>query len=232
MNRNSNAKVQFDPAAQFAAALSLWNACERAAVDEQINLSACFGGGDQFMREVIRIGTLFEQWSCRYVDFENIEDVWPYLLEEHFGVECLASVGLQALPEFDEEDCLRVGICLRLPFVWGEDLPVPLCLKADSPLKHSAFSSFRIETMRDRLDDNQPVPFRSGEEPFDESFGPRYFSLFGSEVSGKLEHIADRATFGEVLALAKNLVPEIVFRSLPTQKFRRSSKPKFKREGA
>ena len=77
-----------DPAAVFAAATSLWRECQKqAATEPGVNLSDCYGGMDSLMREVMRIATLFETWSCSHVRFEELNDVWPYLLEDRFGRE-------------------------------------------------------------------------------------------------------------------------------------------------
>jgi hypothetical protein len=67
-----------DPAAVFAAAFSLWEACQACANrDAGLNLSECYNGMDQFMREVMRVGNFFESWSCGHVDFDQPPDVWP-----------------------------------------------------------------------------------------------------------------------------------------------------------
>ena len=71
-----------DSAAVFGAALSIWQACrETAARDPHLNLSDCYNGMDEFMREVMRVGKCFEDWACRHVAFEELADVWPYFLE-------------------------------------------------------------------------------------------------------------------------------------------------------
>ena len=106
-----------DPAAVFAAASSLWREChEQAAAGPRVNLSDCYGGMDGLMREVMRIAALFEAWSCNHVLFEELDDVWPYLLEDRFGRECLSVFLPDGLSEFDESDCRRVAARLRLRF--------------------------------------------------------------------------------------------------------------------
>ena len=58
---NSNSEVAADPAAVFACANSLWEECRKAALqDETLDLSSAYSGWDQLMREVMRIGDLFE----------------------------------------------------------------------------------------------------------------------------------------------------------------------------
>ena len=67
---------QADPAAVFASAHSLWQACHEAAEnDPSLNLSDVFNGMDEMMREVMRIGDLFENWACMHVVFEQL--VYP-----------------------------------------------------------------------------------------------------------------------------------------------------------
>ena len=106
-----------DPAAIFATATSLWQECHNhAKTDPSINLSDAYSGIDGLMREVIRIATLFEFWACEHVDFDQLTDVWPYMLEDRFGKECLSILLAENLSDFDEHDCRRVAARLRLTF--------------------------------------------------------------------------------------------------------------------
>ena len=70
--------------------------------------------------------------------------------------------------------------------------------------------------MRDSLDDGDVVPFVADDDPFDGEFGERYFALYGVGEDGKLEHVADRKTYGEILNLAQKLAPGIGFPGTPT----------------
>ena len=104
-----------DPAAIFAVATSLWKECHKhAAADRNINLSDAYSGIDGLMREVIRIATLYESWACKHVDFDQLTDVWPYMLEDRFGKECLSILLVENLSDFDEHDCRRVAARLKL----------------------------------------------------------------------------------------------------------------------
>lgn len=106
-----------DPAAIFAIATSLWDECHKhAAADHSINLSDAYSGIDGLMREVMRIATLFESWASEHVDFDQLTDVWPYMLEDRFGKECLSILLTENLSNFDEHDCCRVAARLRLTF--------------------------------------------------------------------------------------------------------------------
>ena len=106
-----------DPAAIFAISTSLWRECHKhSAADRSINLSDAYSGMDGFMREIMRIATQFETWACRNVDFTQLTDVWPYLLEDRFGKECLSVLLAEKLSDFDEHDCRRVASRLRLAF--------------------------------------------------------------------------------------------------------------------
>ena len=106
-----------DPAAIFAIASSLWQECHKhAAKDQRICLSDAYSGMDGLMREVMRIATLFEKWSCLHVDFTKLDEPWPYLLQDHFGQECLSVLLSENLAEFDDHDCQRVAGRLRLIF--------------------------------------------------------------------------------------------------------------------
>lgn len=104
-----------DPAAVFAIAISLWRECHaQIQADSSLNLSDAYSGMDGLMREVMRIANLFETWSCKHVDFKRLNDVWPYLLEDRFGVECLHVLLPDNLAEFDESDCRRIAARMRL----------------------------------------------------------------------------------------------------------------------
>ena len=105
-----------DPAAVFAEATSLWTAChEMAARDRELDLSECYNGMDQLMREVMRIADSFERWACRFVWFEELDDVWPYLMAVQFGSACLDTIKAGELTSFIETDCARVAARLGLP---------------------------------------------------------------------------------------------------------------------
>ena len=107
--------LKTDPAAVFAIAISIWRACHNCAGrDETLNLSDSYGGIDGLMREVMRIAVLFEAWSCAHVDFDELDEVWPYLLEDRFGRGCVSILAPDRLLDFDERDCQRIAAKLRL----------------------------------------------------------------------------------------------------------------------
>jgi len=81
MCTNANSATSLpDPASVFACALSLWQACNKHADEEKLNLSDFYNGMDQFMREAMRVANLFEAWACLHIEFNDLEDVWPYVL--------------------------------------------------------------------------------------------------------------------------------------------------------
>src|SRR4051794_15373678 len=93
-----------DPAAVFATAFSLWEACYKAATDNpNLNLSDAYNGYDELMREVMRIGDLFESWACDNVDFEAFAEVWPYMLGDRFGKTCLGLIPPTNLSGFNAD---------------------------------------------------------------------------------------------------------------------------------
>lgn len=78
-------EIQSDPAAEFAVAISVYKGLtDRVVAGEDLDLSEPFQGGDEFMRTCVHLGKQFEAWACHNVDFEQLVDVWPYLLEEKF----------------------------------------------------------------------------------------------------------------------------------------------------
>jgi hypothetical protein len=210
------ATVEPDSAAVFAMALSLWEVCEKRWRETNFDISDCYNGVDQFMREVMRIANQFENWACHHVNFNEFNEVWAYYLGDNFGKTCLDILPMNCLMDFSKDDCLRVAMSLRLPVVSDGRLPVPIDMTALNPVPGAAFKKFRIQTVRNTLEDDEPTPFVAGDDPFDENFGSFYFSLYGVETSGVLEHIADRHNYEDVLNLAQKLAPLITFPVSPT----------------
>lgn len=105
-----------DPAAIFAITVSLRAACEaREKLDESLNLGAAYAGVDGFWRELVRVASLFEDWACKHLAFEHLEENWPYFLEDHFGRAFLGVMDAASLATFQGDDCLRVAMRLSLP---------------------------------------------------------------------------------------------------------------------
>lgn len=205
-----------DPAAVFAVALSVWEAVhEHRSRYPEFNISDAYNGGDEFMRVVMRIGHQFEEWACVHVVFEETDEVWPYDLEDRFGAACLATMGAGALASFAEADCLRVAWRLGLPLRADGKLPIPVSISAQNPVTGSEFRAFRIQTFRRPIDDDSVEAFTTSDEVCDDEFGPPEFGLYGVDASGLLEHIADRATYLEALALARKLAPGLKMPDCP-----------------
>jgi hypothetical protein len=215
-SRDASGQQGADPAAVFGAAISLYLACKgRARSDVRVNLSDGYGGLDQFMREVMRVATLFEEWACSHIAFSELEDVWPYLVEDRFGSACLENVFPDAPNRFDETDCLRVAMYLELPIRFDDKLPLPIEVTARNSIGGSGFRDFKIQTMRGSIDGENTVPYRCGDEPYDDNFGAPYFALFCIGHDGLAEHIADRATYAETIELLRKLVPNVDFPQKP-----------------
>lgn len=132
---------------------------------------------DQFIREIMRIANLFENWACDHVNFNEFDEVWAYYLGDNFGRSCLAVLPLNCLMEFGEADCLRVALNLRLPVILDEKLAIPLDLIATNPIAQAGFRAFRIQTIRNSIEDGCVVPFVADDDPFDEELGKQYFGL-------------------------------------------------------
>jgi len=208
----SDASEQPDPAAVFGCALSLWHECKKLNTGaERLNLSECYNGWDEFMRVIMQAATRFENWASLHIAFDNFDDVWPYMMEDKFGAACVSAMGAENLAHFDDNDCLRVAMLLGLPVKYSAGLPVPIDRVATNPVAGSVFQSFRIQTVRDSLEDEITEPFTLDDEPFDENFGAPYFGLYGVDADGLLEHIADRRNYAEAVSLAQKLAPGIAF---------------------
>jgi len=205
-----------EPAAVFAISHSLWQTCmQQAANCPKLNLSDAYAGMDGLMREVMRIAAQFETWACHHIAFDEMDEVWPYLLQDKFGECCLAITMPDALTEFDESDCLRVALQMRLPIRLCESLPVPLDLLANNPVSDSGFVAFRIQTTRWSHEDESMSPFASGEDPFDAGFDQPVFGVYGVNRDGRMEHIADRVSYAMALDLAQKIAPGIAFPTAP-----------------
>lgn len=202
-----------DPAAIFACAKSLHEACIRRSEQEPgLCLSDAYNGMDQFMRELMRVGDLFENWCCEHVEFEAMEEVWSYLLEERFGAVCLEVVDAASFMHFDRDDCLRVAFKLQIPLRADGSIPVPVCVDTPNRSHAAGFVRLRIQTVREELgEDGQMAAFTEADEPFDENYGPPFFGIYGVHGDDLLEHIADRTSYDGARALMLNLMPELRF---------------------
>jgi hypothetical protein len=210
-----------DPAAVFASALSLWQECQKQANnDENLNLSESYNGLDEFMREIMRVATHFETWACQHIDFDELTDVWPYFLEGKFGEKCLSAIFPTALAAFDESDCLRVAMQMRLPIIHDGKLPLPVDLTVPNPAADSPFKQFRIQSVRNEIEGENISPYTWDDEPFDANFDAPYFALYGVGEDGLLEHIADRKTCAEAVNLVRKIAPGVKF-----HEFDKSSSP-------
>lgn len=208
----SDRSEQPDPAAVFAAALSLWNACQQwRSLNSSRNLSELFNGNDEFMRVIMRIAIHFEEWASRHVAVKLRHDRWPYLLEDCFGHAALDSLGIENLGEFNERTCLRIALRLGIPLIHSDELGVPVDVTAVNPIPSSPFIAFRIQTVREAVGEDLCVPYVEGDDPFDESVGPPFYALYGVEEDGILEHIADRQRYTDAVSLAVKIAPGISF---------------------
>jgi len=208
-----------DPAAVFACAVSLRDACEQAAKLNNLNLSEVFQGMDQFYREAMRIAALFEEWACEHVVFEEMCDVWPYLLEDKFGVACLQSMSVEDLRGFDADDCLAVAMQLLLPLKYKDAQPrLPLDVLALNPVPASLYTHWRIQTIRCLSGDDSFEPMTYGDDPLDPEYEPPMIALYGVNAEGLVEHVKDFSSYADALALVRKIAPGIDFPDEPVVK--------------
>lgn len=205
-----------DPAAVFACAVSLQTAClDFQESDPSFNISESYNGGDQFMREIMRVGELFEAWSVAHVLFDELGEVWPYMLEEKFADACLKTMHTGSLSSFDDADCFCAAIQLKLPLHGRNGLPIPVDLRRQNPLTTSRFRSYQILSVREHLTDDRIHPFSPIDDPVDESYGKIFYGFYGIDEHGEAEHIADRHSYAAARSLAHALVPNIGFPESP-----------------
>ena len=208
--------AQTDPAAVLACALSLQSAyLNLQDKDPSFNISESYNGRDQFMREIMRVGELFEAWSAAHVHFDEFGEVWPYMLEEKFADACLKTIHPGALSSFDDADCFCTAIHLKLPLHGRNGLPIPVDLRRQNPLSASRFRFFQILSVRKHLGDNHIHPFSSMDDPADQSYGKIFYGLYGINGHGEAEHIADRHSYSDARSLAVALIPNLGFPEFP-----------------
>lgn len=217
---NESAAILPDPAGVLGCALSLWQACQKcSAIDRDIDFSESYHGTDQFMREVMRVATQFEEWACSHIDFNRFEaiwpDGWPCVMENAFGDACLETVSPTELASFDDSSCLRVALRLQFPVRFEGRPPLPVDVTALNPSPESPFKKLKIQTVRDTVKGGFPIPYKSGDQPFDEEFQSPYFSLYGIAGDGVAEHIADRSDYEDAVKLAQKIMPGIQFPDSP-----------------
>lgn len=105
---------ELDPAAVLGAAMSLYKAGHVEAERQHCNLSEAYSGGDEFMRQCMRVATVFETWACSHVNFDGTSDCWPYLLEDQFGAAFYSWFHPSELTKFTATDCPLVAVQLKL----------------------------------------------------------------------------------------------------------------------
>lgn len=81
-----------DPAAIWYATKSMVDWLGKQPKPDRDDLVESHGGEDEFVRTVAHTATEFEKWACKHVDFHELEEIWPYWLEQHFGVLCNSEV--------------------------------------------------------------------------------------------------------------------------------------------
>jgi hypothetical protein len=202
-----------DPAAIFGGALSVWTAChEMEKRETTVDLSDRFNGLDELMRVAMGIATRFEIWSCNNVEFDRLSDWWPYKLEMELGKTCLELLGLEALPKFGADDALPVALRLQLPLKPETKRKIPLHVHAANPIPEATFSRLYIRTMREACDGSGIYPFTEGDDPCDPDFGVPFYGVYGVDSSGMSEHIVDRSTHSDAVAIVEKLIPGIHFK--------------------
>lgn len=106
-----------DLAAEFGAATSVRRMGEALAHTHGNDLSEAYQGGDEFMRQCMRVGRDFESWCCVYVDWETgIDECWPYFLEDRFGAVAISVAGSEChLDRLGPTHWVKIARRLKLP---------------------------------------------------------------------------------------------------------------------
>lgn len=212
-------KVVADPAAVLGCALSLYKAGHERAERLEYSLSDLYNGGDQFMREVMRVATAFEDWACEHIQFDKLYDVWPYTLEDKFGPAVLTVLGGNKgggyIGEFVDCHCLLTAVELGLPIKAYGVVRVPLTLRADNPAG-GEFTAYEISRLCCDGDEENIVSFNEGHLYSDpNNLSGHCFGVYGINGKGQAEHIADRADYAGALELVRKMAPGIVMPDEP-----------------
>ena len=214
-SRSEQCYGDIDLAAVFGCAVSLQRACLKLEIDDPaFNISESFNGVDQFMREIMRVGEIFEIWSIGHVQFDELDGVWPYLLEEDFGAAYLSVLRPEMLLGFCNVHCLKVAARLKLPLKESSGVPIPLDISRPNPQFGFRFDHFQILAVRENQTTGEVRSFSDGDELEDETFGEVFYGLYGVK-DGEAEHIADRGSYQDLRNLAQALVPNIGFPESP-----------------
>lgn len=103
------------------------------------------------MWEIIRVATLFETLATLHVSFDHLREVWPYVMEDHFGDACKAVPDVATLAGLDESDCLRISQQLKLPLFYEDRLSLPLQITAPNSVTGSAFTQAKRSEVMSRI---------------------------------------------------------------------------------
>lgn len=109
-----------DPAAIMAIVLAVHEKCTDRSKEGIMDLSDPYGGNDGYMRQVMAIAEQFESWACAWVDFDALSDVWPYWLEDNFGLALMELLLLNQrdrLTDLRPSDCKILAEALKLPLL-------------------------------------------------------------------------------------------------------------------
>jgi hypothetical protein len=124
MMKTTTTTEQPDSAAIFGAALSLWE----AGLKREDDISDTFQVASNFMALVHDIATEFETWACAHVAFDELDEIWPYLLQSKFGDACVAvlapdGASLMFLYRYTRTPnwCALVASMLALPLLGDDD---------------------------------------------------------------------------------------------------------------
>lgn len=204
-----------DPAAVFAGAKSLFDAChDHASHTAGSSLSDEFNGIDELMRVVMTVASEFERWASLHVAFNELGEVWPYFLEDQFGSAALKSISPATLTNFNEHDCLLLATQLALPLRLSEGFVLPINLRASNTVANSSFKELQILAVRSCEVDGSIVPLAVDDDP-EEHWNEVVFGLYGICDEGLAEHIADRSSYAAVRGLALAISPGIDFPEEP-----------------
>lgn len=109
--------AECDPAAVYGIAASLDKFTQAHGLTGfKANISDAYNGGDQFMREIMKLGERFETWASARVDFDQLADVWPYMLQAKFAdaLEAARPGAILILDTLTPEDFAAVAAELKL----------------------------------------------------------------------------------------------------------------------
>ena len=88
-------------------------------------------------------------------------------------------------------------------------------MRTPNPVIASAFYEFCIRAIHYHVEDEEPMPLKVGDEPWDPEWTDPVFAIYGVQADGIEMHITDFSRYRDAVALVEKLSPGIRFPEKP-----------------